>query len=1666
MSWSVISCHFARAWRAFTPHYRFAFVDQVGRKPKRKTACTYAKGTSPHINGPSSRIHGTTGSFEDWYSFKDTFEKLIHQNGDVSVIEKFHYLRSSLKDKAAEIIQSLDTTTDNYDDAWAAVKNRYDNKRWTIQRHIKAIFDAPAINKENHLALRELLDTIFKHLRALKALDRPTESWDDLIVHIVVSKLDIPTSKAWEISLDDDVPDLKTLMQFLSKRCQALEAIHAKTHNNATNNTQKQGKHKGTSVANVATSNLSCPLCKENHQLYHCEEFLKLTVEDRIKNAKKAHLCINCLRSTTHQSKLCKSSACRKCSKKHNTLLHMSTTDNADQSLSNTRTPPDKTTDTPLPVSTQCISSYHPLNVLLSTAIVNIYDSNNKPLSCRALLDSGSQMNFITQEFADKLQLKERFLEMSVSGVMQGVFRAKSFVNIRVKSRFNNFSENIDCVILPKITQHLPQHSLSIQSFTIPKNIKLADPNFNVPSSIDMLIGAELFWRIICAGQIKQSKNLPILQKTHFGWVVSGCTAIDMAGQTPSVNLHLTVSNDLSQELNRFWEVDHNISSHTLTSEERTCKELFLKGLRRNSEGRFIVKLPIKQDMLDKLGNSKDIALRRFKALEARLITQPDMYSEYKKFMQEYIDLGHMREVDESTESTPSQSYYLPHHAVRKETSTTTKFRVVFNASSKTDTGISLNDVLMVGPNQQEDLFSILVRFRTFLIALTADVVKMYRQVLVDPTHTPLQRIFWRKSINELIKIYELLTVTYGTASAAFEAIESMRKLAEEYKERYPVASEILLRDFYVDDLVSGANTIQEALTIKNQLTQLLQEGKFELRKWASNEPSLQGGTSSVNQKEFILAADKETETRTLGILWDCNSDTFKFSSINCPPPIENPTKRSILSRIALIFDPLGLLGPVTLVAKIIMQDLWRLKLNWDESIPLDLNTKWKQYEGELQDLRSISIPRRVITADQPTHLELHGFSDASEVGYGACIYLRSTSASGEHFTNLLCSKSRVAPLKNLSLARLELSAALLLAQLYDKITKCLNCKIDFVSLNTDSKIVLAWLQSCSRSWATFVANRVGEIQHLTPIQYWNHVSSEDNPADPLSRGVMPNALPSLKIWWTGPIWLSYDKEQWPQPSTSALPEELPEKRSKMIATTLTNTEVLDIFNRYSKFTKLVRVVAYMLRFFENARNLKASNNPVSSLEKKTRTVKPILPEELNHVIIRLVKLIQAESFPEDIKSLAVRGVVSKGSPILKLNPFIDDSGILRVGGRIKSSFLPYAAKHPMLLPGHHSFSHLIIRHEHEAEFHAGPQATLAAIRQKYWLISARNVIRQIVRKCVTCFRSSPKPASTLMGNLPESRVNIPKKVFDKCGVDYAGPLYYKEGIRRNAKLIKCYIAIFVCFATKAVHIELASSLSSEAFLGVFRRFVSRRGCPSDIFSDNGLNFVGADRELRELADLIKNQAVQQQVIDQATSKGVNWHFIPPRSPHHGGLWEAAVKSAKRHLIKMTKDSHLRYEELETLLIQIEAILNSRPLTPVSSDSNDFIFLTPGHFLIGAPITSYPEPSLEEIPLNRLSRWQHVQQLRQHFWRRWSREYLHQCQQRNKWHTQDASIHIGQMVILKEDNTPPLSWPLGRIQELHIGGDGIARVATIRTMNGSYKRPITRLCLLPIEDSV
>lgn len=420
----------------------------------------------------------------------------------------------------------------------------------------------------------------------------------------------------------------------------------------------------------------------------------------------------------------------------------------------------------------------------------------------------------------------------------------------------------------------------------------------------------------------------------------------------------------------------------------------FLKTTKRNADSRFIVQMPFKEVKLHQLGESRSMALKRFLSMERRLQRQPTN-QQYVQFMTEYSDLGHMTRITEDQAMKQTPRYYMPHHAVLKDNSITTKLRVVSDASCKT--GVSLNDCLMVGPTLQQDLFSILLRFRTFQYVITADITQMYRQVQIDKSQTAFQTIFWRSDPSEEIAEFELQTVTYGTACASFLAVRTMLELANLNASRHPIGSVTVINDFYVDDLLSGDNTVHEIKRIRDETTNLLEKG-FQLRKWASNLPELLKGITGADSYEPIHFINKSQEICTLGMQWNVAKDEFQYD-INIIST-RKVTKRSVLSMLSKIFDPLGLLGLITLTAKILIQRIWQMNLEWDETVPI--HTAWTQYESQLSIIRSFRIPRGV-TCKDVSKIQVHGFSDASEKVYRACMYIRATTSQGRISIRLLC---------------------------------------------------------------------------------------------------------------------------------------------------------------------------------------------------------------------------------------------------------------------------------------------------------------------------------------------------------------------------------------------------------------------------------------------------------------------------------------------------------------------------------------------------------------------------------------------------------------------------------------------------------------------------------------
>lgn len=1625
----------------------------------------------PPINLPTF-----SGKFEDWDEFHDTFDCLINKNSQLSIIQKFHYLISAVEGDAAQALRCLKITTANYTTAWDILKKRFENKKLIVQNNLKAFFDLDYIKRDSHQKLQQFLDNILKIMQALKTHEQPTV--DLFMIYIASIKLSPATRHEWELyKSNGEFPTFNEFLEFLERKCKILASLEVNTTLFG-NNTAKNFKE-NESISYVSTGRQfpSCAFCKNNHAIYNCEAFLMLNVNSRIAKARELRLCMNCLKKN-HTTRVCTSQPCQKCNKKHNSILHLEYEKHPNQAVTVTRVTNqvnraessshssetnqnndivilDKNLNNPPVVGSLVNHSSGCANrsqILLSTACVQVTDVYGNTHICRCLLDPGSQSNIITNDLCNRLGLPKEKYNLTITGISQLSSRVNYKTTVAIKSRINNYKADMTCLILDNITDHLPVISFNLTDLNIPQNIELADPKCNVSKRIDLLIGANIFWELLCNGQHKLGKNLPILQKTQLGWILGGTfTQNNCKNSDNNTLVHLSTTL-LHDQLEKFWTLEEcrSDSYSKYSTEEKYCEDHFVSTHKRANAfpHRFIVNMPLK-DNASKLGDSKQVALKRFYSLERKLNRDDKLKTEYANFLKEYANLGHMTKIiDENTSKQPT--YYLPHHAVVKESSSTSKVRVVFDASAKPGVGVglSLNEVQCVGPVIQDDLFSILIRFRQHEYVLSADIAKMYRQILVDDKQRSLQLILWRFNANQPVSSYQLNTVTYGMASSSFVATRCLKQLALEYRDKYPMSSRVIEKDFYVDDLLSGFDSREKAIQARDEISEILASAGFELRKWASNDETILENINigSGLDQGIIPISDN---IGTLGIKWNPSADNLQYSARDVN--LKQITKRTILSSIAQIFDPLGLLGPIIVTAKLLIQKLWQSNLSWDEAVPLDLHTKFQNFRQQLPIINNLKIRRHVI-CKQPIIIELHGFCDASESAYGACIYIRSIDNLGVCHVRLLSAKSRVAPLKNISLPRLELCGALLLAHLAIKVKESLNIEFNDEYYWCDSTISISWIKSAPNRWKTFVANRVAEIQRLTKIENWRHVNTNENPADLVSRGLEPSQLENANLWWNGPEFLLNRTFESSPMQQIQCDNDLPEARTVInLCTRLNNS---DLFQRYSSLCTLQRVIAYCFRFVNNAK-AKSSN----------RTYGPLLTKELQKSLYRLIKLAQGEVFFGEISNLVVGREINVKSSLLSLNPLIDNQGILRVGGRIQQSDFPYSKKHPIILPAGHILTALIIRSEHIRLLHAGTNLLLASLREKYWPISGKNSIKKIIRECIPCFKAKPKTIDFLMGSLPKTRL-MPAPPFYNCGVDYAGPIFIRNKPGRGCKLIKAFICIFVCFVTKAIHIELANDLSTDEFLSALRRFISRRGLPSNIYSDNGTNFVGATSELKELNTFLANSENQNKIIDSLSRDNVSWHFIPARSPHFGGLWEAGVKSIKFHLRRIMGNAHLTFSQLYTLLTQIEAILNSRPLSPLSLDPNDMDPLTPSHFLIGRPIAFIPEPSLLDVADNRLNNYQHIQKLMQHFWRRWSVEYVCELQNRNKWKLKNqSSLHIGALVILQDDNLPPLKWKIARITDVHPGPDGVIRVVSVKTVSGNVtKRSVAKICVLPTHD--
>lgn len=1668
---SKIRANYHKLWSRFrskVPENAHSSFDLNSTQISMHPQCT----SHTELKLPKIELPPFDGTFENWLAFNNMFTATVHNNTQMNPVVKLQRLLGAVKGEAAEIVKNLQLNEANYTLARSLLANRYQHTRRLVNSYLKKIYDIPAFKTESSKSLKSMLNIVNDCTSALRQLELPIEDYQ--LVYHLCRKLPVDVLSAWEREqgTSTELPSYSSFLSFLETRLRMVEMIepaekshksfhinsekaqkvpHANPNRNKKNEVQqKKSNSTGRSKWTEPRKKL-CSMCEGEHKLWKCEQFLKLSQGDRYKKVISSNVCKNCL-DNSHTVDSCWShSSCRVCNNKHHTLLH--------------RYDPSAPAMHPQPTtSTQTFhtKSQNEHGTLLGTAQLHALNPSGSSLIIRALIDPCSEDSYIISSLAQSLRLKKYFSPSTI-GVLgeENASSCSHRVNVLLKSMDNQFEMEISAGVVDKITSNLPAVHLSTETFHHVNNLKLADVSFNEPNKVHMLLGVDVHTKIRLDQSLRLSSNL-IAENTLLGYLIRGKAPVS-SGASSNVFMTKSSAAQLNLQIQKFWATEEINTKAHFHPDDALCEDIFVNSISKDSEGFLIMDLPFKDNTCPDIGPSRNMAIKRFLSLERKLNSNNTLKNEYHKTIHTYIQSNYLMKVPNSIGSNPKE-YYLPHHAVVKESSSTTKVRVVFDASCRSMDGTSLNNHLLTGAKLQKDIRDIIFNWRQYRFSLTADIEKMYLMFKISPMHHNYQKIVWRFNENEPIEDYILTRATFGTSCAPFLAMRSLQYIAELHEQTDPIASKALRTEFYVDDFLSGGFTIDEALEKQTELRKVLNKYHLSIRKWSSNEDQ-----TLLNVPETLLDSSPEIifdETefkKTLGIYWAKDKDAFFFSIT----PVHESfifTKRQILSTIARLYDPLGWVSPCTMLAKQLMQKIWQTKTDWDEIVADSIKSEFQVFLNELPLLRKISIPRWTHVINDSSTLTIFGFSDASDKGYSAVVYLLNPETSiPNHPLILLTSKTKVADLKFQSTARLELNGAVLLSELLKWTVQLYSPRKVEVLAFSDSKIVLAWLNAHPSKWKTYVANRTSQILEWMKASQWHYIDTKMNPADCASRGLLPSELITHNLWLHGPspTDLSFENiEPLDANQNTILNDSI--KKSSIVLHAVNSSNVSLLLSKFSTHSKLLRVITRISNFIRNTicsvlKELHNNQSKILKYEKFDKILRIFSDPEL--VIFRCI---QSFHYADELKYLRSQKELPRDSKIKSLSPFIDGAGILRVGGRLENANLTFDQKHPIILPRKHQVVTNLIRLAHEKTLHGSELLTLAYLQNRFYIPRATEKVRNYIHRCIVCFRYARHQQEVLMGTLPSDRVNF-SRPFQHSGVDYAGPLTLKAYPGRCKKFLKGYVALFVCLCTKAIHLEIVSDLSSPAFLAAFKRFVGRRGRVHRMYSDNGTNFVGAKKILQNDIKLAE-KTWKQDLNVEFKDLGTEWHFIPPATPNFGGLWEAGVKSIKTHLNKTIGTSFLTYEELSTVLIQIEAVLNSRPLCPLSNNPGETNFLTPSHFLIGETLSAPPERNYEMDRKSHLERWNHVQLTYQRFAHLWKRDYLNKLQNRPKCLKTTTLFKKGDLVLLAEDNTPPTVWPKMIVDEVHPGPDGNVRVVTLRNSSGKLlKRPVIKLRRLPCE---
>ena len=1434
------------------------------------------------------------------------------------------------------------------------------------------------------------------------------------------------------------------------------------------------------SKANSLVSSEYCYLHKsDSHSIHDCKAFYNLTYSEKKKVAFDNKLCFLCLKN--HFASSCVTDIkCKECNRKHDTLMH-----NFEISFSNKSPHQPHVENRNSESNTNRVMLSHVLNSELNskncskTLLVELtMKGETKSLLCLCIIDEQSTVTLVddrvVQYFGKSFPTQEYSLKFAcdnyeisnrghlVSGLEVRGMLEEDKISLPTALSCPNIADTSDEVAFPSDLQYIKQLSKYAELF--PNPIKDAE--------VLLLIGRDC--GLAMASQYITDCE-PYLVKTPLGYSVIGQLYPDKprsSEQQSSMRVMRTSSLYCNNITAKFMfppkrgVIDINNPFQRCPDDEllglSQDDKIFLHKMNNEvcttSTGNLQLPLPIRDTAIP--SNKAAVYLRTKNTLR-KLSKEPSKLTDCIEQMKNNLQAGFVEKIPQDELTSLNKTWYLPIFCITHPKKN--KVRLVYDASARYD-GISLNDLLYQGPDLNNHLRGVLFRFREKPVAVSADIQTMFSNFKIPPKQWDMLRFFWfdKNDPTQDLCAYRSTSHIFGCSSSPAVASFALKFLSHiNVEEQFKSAQPYLQTSFYVDDFLCSSDSVEEATNILSSSITMLKNYNMRLHKITSNSRALLQSfpPSEVSEPNIRLSFDKPTHQHTLGVARDVDSDSFVME---VKLPQRKFTKRGILSLVSSIYDPVSFISPVVLTGRLIQRSILPPKelkdsrladFQWDDQLPDEYRPRWETWLSTLTLLNNVKIPRSFYPDSfRPIRQELHVFCDASVEAIGHVMYMRSINVHKEVHVSFVTGSSKVSPRCATTVPRLELCAAMEAAKSTTALISELKTKPDELFMYTDSCIVLGYLTNTGKRFTKYVERRVDIILNHVPQEKWSYVSTHINPADIATRPHTPSELLAT-CWFTGPACL-WDDNYTPSesPNINITSMSLPE--IKIVKTVLhTHKELYEsplscIYSKNNNFSKIINVVIYVKRFIKALRRSSHSecNNDSEIFEKRK-------------AIVTIVKEAQKEKYGSLIKSLKSKQPIPENLKLTELSPYLDNDGVMCVGGRLKNANIPFCVKHPLLIPSNHPLSTAIINYFHARCKHQGSHISHGIIIQSgFHLENGRQLIRQVIKNCIICKKLRATTSVQLMADLPYDRLEeVPP--FTNVGIDIFGPFLIHDGknTRRTLATKKIWVLIIVCLPSRAIHLEPLVGMDTSSFRNALTRFITMRGNCQIIRSDQGSNFLCARKQM----DAIDVRGLAKELQE----RNIQWILNPPQASHHAGSWERKIGSVRRVLegtLAVMNNRGLSRDEFATIIAEAASIVNQTPLWTVPNDPNDPAPLTPAMLLT---LKSNPGKLCHEDITEKdvyeygQRRYRRINYLSGQFWSRWRQEYLQNLTRRHKWKKVSPCISVDDVVLVRDKSTKRNQWPLGRVTELRLSDDGLVRSVTLQIAplaNSKTPRLITR----------